>query len=53
MLNKLEIKTLDIKSQVFDKEKDALSLFPLRKHHHYNPKGYKKVASFIFKSTIN
>jgi hypothetical protein len=48
ILDELNIPLIDIKSNVFDKHKDPLSLFPLRIHHHYNELGYKKVGNYIY-----
>ena len=48
---KLDIKIINIKSKVFDENNDALSLFPQRKHHHYNVKGYSIIANYISKNT--
>ena len=32
----------------FDIQEDALNLFPLRRHHHYNAEGYKIIGNFIY-----
>ena len=42
------IKVLNIKSEIFDIQEDALNLFPLRRHHHYNAEGYKIIGNFIY-----
>ena len=48
ILNNLNIKVLNIKSEIFDIQEDALNLFPLRIHHHYNAEGYKIIGNFIY-----
>lgn len=48
IVKKLNIPLIDIKSNVFTNNKDPLSLFPYRKHHHYNMEGYKEVGSYIY-----
>jgi hypothetical protein len=50
LVMKLNIKILNVKSEVFDNHDDPLILFPSRKHHHYNEEGYRKVGNFIFKN---
>lgn len=51
ILMKLDIEIINIKSEVFDEYNDTLSLFPQRKHHHYNVKGYSIIANYISKNT--
>jgi hypothetical protein len=40
----LDIHFIDIKSEIFDKEKNPLKLFPFELYGHYNIEGYKKIA---------
>ena len=53
ILMKLDIKILNAKNDVFDNHYDALSLFPQRRHHHYNVKGYSLISNFISKKIEN
>lgn len=53
ILMKLDIKILNAKNDVFDNHYDALSLFPQRRHHHYNVKGYNLISNFISKKIEN
>ena len=46
---KLDIKILNAKNDVFDNHYDALSLFPQRRHHNYNLRGYSLISNFISK----
>jgi hypothetical protein len=46
--NSLQIPTIDI-SQVFDAQKDPLSLFPFREPGHYNELGHRLVAEEVIK----
>lgn len=47
MIKKQDVKIIDIKKDIFDKFEDPLELFPQRKHHHYNSKGYKLIADYL------
>jgi len=51
MVSDLNIKFIDIDSEVFKKEKNPLKLFPLEAFPHYNVEGYKKVALKIYEKT--
>jgi len=51
MVVELEIPFIDIQKLVFEKEKNALSLFPFELKGHYNVLGYRKVAEMIYKFT--
>ena len=51
-MNFKEVKNF-IQSDVFEKEKNPLSLFPFESNGHYNKKGYNKIAELIYKSTAN
>ena len=42
--HELDIHFIDIKSEIFDKEKNPLKLFPFELYGHYNIEGYKKIA---------
>ena len=37
--------------EVFEKEKNPLTLFPFEMYGHYTVEGYKKVSEIIYKST--
>ncbi len=50
MVNELNINFIDIHNGVFLKESDPLKLFPFEMWGHYNEIGYKKTASYIYKS---
>jgi len=52
ILESLNIKVIDIKKEVFDKHTDPLSLFPFRKHHHYNAKGYELIGNYLYQEKI-
>ena len=52
-LKKLNIRFIDVHADVFEKEKNPLSLFPFESNGHYNKKGYNKIAELIYKSTSN
>ena len=47
IVKNLNIPIIDINSELFEKHKDPLSLFPLRKFGHYNEDGYRLVAQTI------
>jgi hypothetical protein len=47
IVNELDIPFIDIHTQVFDKEKNPLKLFPFELYGHYNVEGYQKVAETI------
>jgi hypothetical protein len=47
IVNKLNIPIINIYSELFEKHKDPLSLFSLRKFGHYNEDGYSLVAQII------
>ena len=47
IVKNLEINFIDIRKEVFHKEKDPLELFPFRMHGHYNEIGYEKIADII------
>lgn len=50
IIKKLGITFIDIKKEVFDKAKKPLALFPHESlNFHYNPEGYKAVATQIYK----
>lgn len=44
IVESLDINFIDIHSEVFEKEKNPLELFPFKGRGHYNVKGYKKIA---------
>ena len=47
IIKKLDIPIIDIKTIVFDKHSDPLSLFPFRGPFHYNAEGYRLVADSL------
>ncbi len=51
-INKLNISIIDIHEEVFEINKDPLSLFPFGIHGHYNADGYRLVAEAIQKRII-
>ncbi len=48
LVNKNDIKTIDIHNDFFQIKKDPLKFFPLRGNGHYNKEGVKKISHFIF-----
>ena len=52
-INELDINFIDIKKNVFEKEKNPLSLFPFEKNGHYNVNGYNKVYKEIYRMIKN
>ena len=53
IVTELKIPFIDIHEEVFEKEQNALKLFPFQLGGHYNIDGYKKVAETIYKFTKN
>ena len=51
IIRELDIPFIDIHSEVFQKEKNPLKLFPFEMNGHYNVEGYKKIAETIYKFT--
>ena len=51
ILNELGIPLIDIRKEVFKKEKNPLKLFPFELNGHYTVEGYKKIAETIYKFT--
>lgn len=51
IVNKLNIRFINIHREVFEKEKNPKSFFPFELSGHYNAEGYKKVAETIYKFT--
>jgi hypothetical protein len=50
LVKRLDIKIIDIHKEVFENHSDPFSLFPLRRHGHYNAQGYSEVAKAIVTS---
>ena len=48
IVEKLEINFIDLHKGVFLNENDPLELFPFKMWGHYNKKGYKKIAKYIY-----
>jgi hypothetical protein len=53
IIESLNITFIDIKKEVFDKERDPFKLFPFSLNGHYNEDGYKKIATVIKKAINN
>jgi len=53
IINELGITFIDMKTEVFDKQKNPLKLFPFEMSGHYNIEGYKKISEVIYKFTKN
>lgn len=53
IMHDLNIKTIDINSEIFEKEKEPTNLFPFGMWGHYNEEGYKKIAEKIYKLSLN
>ena len=53
IIDKLNIPIININDAIFAKHEDPLSLFPGRKHHHYNEIGYKKIGKYLFENINN
>ncbi len=51
IVNKLDIKFINIHKEVFENEKNPKKLFPFELSGHYNIQGYKKVAEVIYNFT--
>ena len=51
IVKQLDITFVDIPQEVFEKEKNALNLFPFKMYGHYTVEGYKKVSETIYKIT--
>jgi lysophospholipase L1-like esterase len=49
IVEKLEINFIDIHKKVFENKKNPLELFPFEISGHYNVKGYREVATAIYK----
>jgi len=50
LVKNLNIPVIDIHQEVFYNHTDILSLFPFRRHGHYNAKGYSEIAKAIVDS---
>ena len=50
ILNNLDIDLINIKTEVFDKNKDNLSFFPFRMKGHYTVDGYRLIGKVIYES---
>ena len=48
-VNNLNIPVIDVNKELFNKQKDKLSLFPFRSRNHFTEKGYKLLAETIYK----
>jgi hypothetical protein len=53
IIENLNITFIDIKKEVFDRERDPFKLFPFGLFGHYNEDGYKKIAAVIKKRVNN
>ena len=52
IVEKLEINFIDIHKEVFENKKNPLELFPFGISGHYNVKGYREVATAIYKKIL-
>jgi lysophospholipase L1-like esterase len=50
MINRKNIKFIDIHEQFFLKQNNPLDYFPFGEHGHYNQDGYREITKVIFKS---
>ena len=50
IINKLNIKLIDVNEKFFLNQKDPLEYWPFRKFGHYNVKGYRQVSNTIYDS---
>ena len=53
IVENLGIPFIDINKEVFEKEKNSLSLFPFEIENHYNILGYRKVSEAVYNFTKN
>ncbi|MDA7806060.1 hypothetical protein N8963_02100 [Candidatus Pelagibacter sp.] len=53
IVENLGIPFIDINKEVFEKEKNPLSLFPFEIENHYNILGYRKVSEAVYNFTKN
>ncbi len=53
IITKLDIPFIDIHNEIFKKEQSPTRLFPFKSYGHFNKEGYKKVATTIYKLTLN
>lgn len=53
IVKELDIIFIDILNEVFEKEDEPLSLFPIKPNSHYNSKSYKRIAETIIKHSRN
>ena len=51
IVDELKIPFIDIHNEVFKKEQNPLDLFPFKMKGHFNVKGYRKTAEFIYNHT--
>ena len=51
IVDELKVPFIDIHNEVFKKEQNPLDLFPFKMKGHFNVKGYKKTAEFIYNRT--
>ena len=50
LINKLDIKFIDVNEKVFQKESNPVIYFPFEQNGHYNEEGYKKIANTIYET---
>ena len=48
IINDLDISLIDLNKELFDVEKNPLSLYPFNSNGHFNIEGYKKVSELIY-----
>ena len=53
LVKNLNINFIDIHKDFFSKYENKLQFFPFETPGHYNKEGYRKIANFIYKNTLN
>ena len=48
IINDLNINFIDVKTNIFLKKADPLSLFPFRMNGHYTSEAYNEIAKYIY-----
>ena len=48
IIDEIDIPFINIHKEVFEKEKNPLTLFPFEMPGHYNAEGYKKVSEVLY-----
>jgi lysophospholipase L1-like esterase len=53
IINELNIPLIDLKAELFKKDRDPLSLIPFRTFGHFNEKGNRLISNIIIKKILN